>query len=264
MRIAFAFLRRDFFIWTSYRLTVLSELFSVGLVLGFVFFIGNAMDGNVDQLDKYGSEYLPFLLSGFAFLDIFGRGLSSLPRLIRDNQQNGTLEPMLAAPLRYIDLIVASSLFQFIRASWRASLLLLFGVVVLGYWRETNLLSLVVVFLPAMVATFSLAILFAGFVVLIKRADPVITAYSAMAALLGGLLFPVEALPFWLRPLAWLVPLSHTLSGLRLALEGASLSAVAPHALALLALSMVLLPISILGFNFAVRRAKTEGSLAWY
>lgn len=264
MSIALAFLRRDFLIWTSYRLSLLSQVLGSFALIGIIYFIGRTVEGNVRLLEKYGGDYVAFLLSGLAFTSIFTEGLNSLPRVIRENQQTGTLETMLLTPVRLIDFIVASSLFGVLLSLVRSSVIFLFGVLVLGFWRDASLISILAVFIPAVLAMFSIGVLSAAFVVLVKQADAVIAAYGAMAAILGGMLFPVEALPNWLRPLSALVPLSHALSGLRLALQGEPPSAIAPQALALLFLAAALLPISIATFNWAINRAKKEGSLAQY
>ena len=141
---------------------------------------------------------------------------------------------------------------------------MLFGVFVLGFWHDANFAALLVVLVPGAVAIFALSILFAAVVVLIKQADPIIGAYSMMAAILGGMVFPVEVLPIWIRPLAWLIPISHAMTGTRLALAGEGIGEIAVHAIVLAAIAVVLLPVSIFAFNWAVQRAKYEGSLVEY
>ena len=85
MSVAAAFLRRDFYIWTSYRLTVVWQLLGPGIVICAVYFAGVAFG---QQPSTYGS----FLLGGLAFTDIFFQVLNSPPQAIRDNQRAGTLE----------------------------------------------------------------------------------------------------------------------------------------------------------------------------
>ena len=216
------------------------------------------------MLERYGGSYAAFLLSGLILTDLLTRGLGTLPGVIRQGQQAGTLEPMLAAPLRLFDLVVASSLFGLFQSLARVALLTVFGVFVLGFWHDANFAALLVVLVPGAVAIFALSILFAAVVVLIKQADPIIGAYSMMAAILGGMVFPVEVLPIWIRPLAWLIPISHAMTGTRLALAGEGIGEIAVHAIVLAAIAVVLLPVSIFAFNWAVQRAKYEGSLVEY
>lgn len=261
---AVAFFRRDLLIWSSYRTSVVSFVFGAGVMIAIVYFLGRVVKADSGELDRYGGDYVAYLLAGFAFTDIFNRGLSSLPGTIREQQQNGTLEPLLVTPLRLPEFVLGSALFGAVVSGARAGVMLLFGIIVLGFWHNANVLSVLIVLIPGAAAVFALSILFAAVVILIKQADPIVAAYSMMAAILGGMLFPVEALPGWMQPLAWLIPLSHALSGMRLGLEGETPSDVLPHAAALVALCAVLLPISILAFNWALSRARQDGTLVQY
>lgn len=264
MTVATAFLRKDLIVWSSYRTSVVSFGLGIGVLLGIVFLVGPAVETDSGYLDRYGGDYTAFLLAGLAFTDLFNRGLSSLPATIREYQQNGTLEPLLVTPLGLVDFIVGSSLFKFLIAAIRTVVMLLFGVVALGYWQNPDPVSLLLVLIPASVAVFALGLLFSAFVVLIKQADPIISAYSLMAAVLGGVLFPVQALPIWIKPLAWLIPLSHALTGLRLALQGSPPSELWPQVISLAVLSAVLVPVSIFSFRWALERAKKDGTLIQY
>ncbi|HSP56149.1 MAG TPA: ABC transporter permease [Dehalococcoidia bacterium] len=259
-----AFFRRDFLIWSSYRTSVVSFVFGAGVMIAIVYFLGQVVTADSGTLDKYGGDYVAYLLAGFALTDIFNRGLSSLPGTIREQQQNGTLEPLLVTPLRLSEFVIGSALFGAVVSGARAGVMLAFGVVVLGFWHNANVVSILIVLIPGAVAVFALSILFAAAVVLIKQADPIVSAYSLMAAILGGMFFPVEALPTWMQPLAWLIPLSHALSGIRLGLQGESPTGVLPHAAALVVLSAILLPVSIFAFNWALSRARQDGTLVQY
>lgn len=72
-------------------------------------------------------------------------------------------------------------------------------------------------------------------------------------------------LPAWLRPLAYLLPLTYSLQAMRRALLiGDSLAALAREVVILIAFAAVLLPLSLLAFRYAVRRARVDGSLAQF
>jgi ABC-2 type transport system permease protein len=262
--VTMAFLRRDALIFASYRTSVLSFVFGGAVLLGVVYFLGHAVEADSEHLERYGGDYVAFLLVGFAFADLFGRGLCSLPASLRDQQQSGTLEPLLVAPVGLRELVIGSSVFHFTQSLVRAGSILAFGAIFLGLWHNANLLSVAIVLLPATVAMFALGLFFAAFVVLIKQADPVISSYNLGATVLGGVLFPVQALPAWIAIFAWLFPLSHALSGLRLALNGEPPSGVLGPAIALTIIAVLLLPTSVFAFRYSIKRAKKEGTLVQY
>jgi ABC-2 type transport system permease protein len=83
-----------------------------------------------------------------------------------------------------------------------------------------------------------------------------------LMTILGGMLFPVSALPSWLQPLADLVPLRYAFDGARAALfTGADWER---DALALAIWAVILWPLSLLGFARAGGFARRRGSLSEY
>ena len=98
-----------------------------------------------------------------------------------------------------------------------------------------------------------------------KKGDPTTWLVTSLSWLLGGVFYPVQILPSWLEKLAYLLPITYALDGMRMALlQGHSLYQLRANILALSIFTIFLLPISIFVFGKAVKRAKIEGSLAQY
>ncbi len=119
--------------------------------------------------------------------------------------------------------------------------------------------------LLSLLAFSGLGIISASIILVTKRGDPVTFLLASLSTLLGGVYYPVAVLPAWLQALAALRPLTHALRALRLALlEGAGLAEVAPN-LAMLALfALVVLPGGVWAFRWALRRARSDGTLTQY
>lgn len=99
----------------------------------------------------------------------------------------------------------------------------------------------------------------------IKRGDAVTGLISGLANLVGGVFYPVAILPSGLQFIAKLLPITYALRLMRQALlGGATWSELAPDFLALIIFCIVLFPISLLVFRYAVQRARLEGTLAHY
>jgi ABC-2 type transport system permease protein len=133
-----------------------------------------------------------------------------------------------------------------------------------GLWHNTNFESAAIILLLGGVTFGALGVLSASFTLVLKQGDPIIPAYAAISVVFGGLLFPVTMLPEWLQPLANLVPLSHALTGMRLALGGAPVTELVPQIFALSAMSAMFVPACVIAFKRAIDRAKMEGSLVQY
>jgi ABC-2 type transport system permease protein len=264
MTATMAFLRRDFLTWASYRMSMMSEIAALGVVMLLVYYVGNILGDKPDLIKQQSGSYVAFVLAGVAFMDIFTMALGTPAQAIRDGQKSGTLEPMFVAPVSTIGIAAASSLFKFIQSIIRVTIFIAFGIIALGFWHHANPLSITIVFIPALATFAGIGILSAASTILMKQGDPVFMTYSAFMGLMGGALFPVEVLPKWLQPLALAVPLTHALSGLREGLDGGSPLDVAPQVAILTTVAVILLPLSLWAFNASIRRAKREGSLGEY
>ncbi|MDQ6879985.1 MAG: ABC transporter permease [Candidatus Dormibacteraeota bacterium] len=264
MRVLRAFLRRDWLIWSSYRFAFFWNILGVLTLVTLTYFIGSAVHADPTKFKGQATTFVSFILAGLAFSDAFTTALAVFPQSLRDAQLSGTLEPLLLTPIRVGHLLLASSLFRFAQSLVRLAMYALVGVIALGYWRHASILAALFVFVPACLAFGLLGTLSAAFVLVLKQGDPIITGYAIVGGLFGGALFPIAVLPAWVRPATSIFPLTYALSGVRMTLEGAPLTAVLPELAALWAWVLVLLPISLIAFNFALNHAKRSGTLVQY
>ncbi len=265
MKLAWAFLARDFLIATSYKLSFSLQLLRIFALVPIYYFVGRLVPPQAGDLHPYGGSYFGFLLIGMAFLEYLGISLYTFEQSLRDSQVMGTLEIMLLAPTSLTSILVCSSLWVYLLATIRFALYLAIGVL-LG-------LELRPAAIPAALLVLCLAVLgFAGFgmisasvTVIAKRGLGLNAAMAAASLLCGGVLFPTRTLPEWLQPLASLVPMTHALDALRLALfQGYGIGALLPQLAVLLAFAALLLPGGLLLFSLAVRHTKRTGTLAQY
>ena len=99
----------------------------------------------------------------------------------------------------------------------------------------------------------------------VKRGDPITAVFGGLANLIGGVYYPIEILPNWLQFFARLLPITYALRAMRLSLlNGAGWAELAPDLLALLLFCVLLFPLSLLIFRYAVEQARADGSLAQY
>ncbi|MCB0178234.1 MAG: ABC transporter permease, partial [Anaerolineae bacterium] len=98
-----------------------------------------------------------------------------------------------------------------------------------------------------------------------KRGDPVTTIFSLAGRLLSGEMYPVTVLPIWLQFVAAFLPMKYSLDALRLALlQDYSISQLSFELSMLLLFGFILVPSSVIFFNWAINRAKRDGSLSQY
>lgn len=259
-----AYLRRDFLIWSSYRLSGFWQIFSIFVVIGMIYFAGTAIGDRSSLIEEEDGSYVAFILVGLAFMDVLLQGLGTLPAAISDNQRSGTLEPMLLAPIGSTSLLLSFWLFRFLISLVRMTAFIGFGIIVLGFWHSLDPISVLAVLVLAEVTFLAMGAFSAAFVILIKQGDPVRLAYTAATTLLGGAFFPTSVLPSWLEPVSVLIPLTHALDGIRAGLDGDPVSEILPQLMVLGVMGAIMLPAGLYAFGWSLRRAKREGSLGEY
>jgi len=115
------------------------------------------------------------------------------------------------------------------------------------------------------IALNSWGVLAAAFVIYFKRADPLSWLVDVTLYMLAGVYFPVEILPPALRVIAYALPLSHALEGLRFALmRGDNIVTLSRYVIILLIFNAILIPISLFSIRYVIDQAKRTGSLGYY
>lgn len=268
LRRIWAFIVRDWRLQLSYRMQFFIRVLSILIVVTTMFFISKIFAGFTDPRFAQWRNPLAAWLTGLAVLNYFMTGFSSLANAIRQEQVQGTLESVLMTPISVPTVIVASSAWDFVQATFFSSLYLLFGWLFFDVHYQGNYLLALAFLLLTTVVLSCLGILSASFAMVFKRGDPFGIFLGAGSALFSGVFFPTQLISEYaggLKYISWILPATHGLDGIRRVLiEGQGFAQVRDPLITLLAFLAVLLPLSLWVFGRAVRRAKREGSLIQY
>jgi len=259
---ALAFLRRDAADQLSYPVALALELSSVLVVCAMFYFLGQWVDRTGARL---GSSYFAFALTGIALASFLSLGLAAFSAQVRQAQLAGTLEALFTAPVYSAEIVLWGSLWRFSYEALKVSLYLGCGALLGVGFQRANWGAALLVLLLSVLALAPLGVLGAAFVLVYKRGDPIALLLGTLSTLFAGVYYPLDVLPSWLEPLSRLLPLTHAVAAFRGALlEGHGLSELARPLSILLAFSVVLGPIALAAFAFAVARAKARGTLSSY
>ena len=266
-----AFFIRDLQLALSYRLEFFIKiLWILGVTTTFFFISRIASSGIfVTQYDQW-QELLPAWLVGLAMLNYFLVGFGSLANAIRQEQMQGTLESVLLTPINVPTVIIASSAWAYIEATFYSFLYLFFGWLFfnVNYKGSFMLAALFLILTTSVLAC--LGILSASFAMVFKRGDPFAILLGAGTALFSGVFYPKEMLQDALgnaggKVLSDVNPATHGIDAIRgILIQGKGLSEVETQLITLLSFLVILLPFSLWVFSRAIKRAKREGSLIQY
>ncbi|PYX24031.1 MAG: hypothetical protein DMG87_04230 [Acidobacteria bacterium] len=121
------------------------------------------------------------------------------------------------------------------------------------------------VFLLSAAIAVALGVFAAALQLAIQKGSALLWLFGSGTWFLTGTLFPVETLPKPLHSLADLIPVTHSLNGMRLALlQGANFAALRSEILYLAIFALLILPVSLLVLSHTLRRARLEGTLSFY
>ncbi len=267
LRVALAFVRKDFLEDISYRFALLLGV--VGLFVSLFFisvfsdFVGELVAG---RLVEYGGNYFAFVVLGIGVYSFLQATLYELSRRIRQAQVVGTLEALLGTRTPLSTTILCMPLYPLLETSLNVLGILLLGTLFFGLDLDARGIPAAVLVLLLTAAAFAgLGMCAAGLTVAFKRAEAVPSFIANVSLFLGGVWYPIDVLPPWLQTVAQALPLTHALEAMRRSmLAGASIRAVLPSLAALLATALVLVPLGLLAFRWSVRRAMRDGTITQY
>ena len=264
-----AFVVRDFLLAISYRMDFFLRMLTILIVVTIFFFISRIYAGFVNVEDPQWRNPLPAWITGLAVLNYFMTGFSSLATAIRQEQAQGTLESVLLTPINLPTMIVSSSAWDFVQATFFSFLYLFFGWLFFDVHYQGNFLLAFMFLILTTLVLACLGILSASFAMVFKRGDPFGIFLGTGSALFSGVLFPTRLLTEYAGSgvglITRMLPPTYGLDGIRRVLiEGQGLAQVREPLFTLLLFLAVLLPFSLWVFGRAVRRAKREGSLIQY
>ena len=255
-----AVLRRDFFSATRYRAAIFLAISGGILEIVGLYYLSKAIG---PEFRPDGMSSYPFLLVGTGLYTFLLMGISAFVSAIQDAQQAGTLEVLMTSstPPNVLLLLSASSSFAGKGVSF--AVYLLGGLLISGlHLAGSSLLPSCIVLGLSIVIAVAIGLGAAAVQLAVRKGSAVVWLLGSAVWLLTGAMFPVSALPRGLQRLAVLLPLTHSLNGMRLALFGTGFSAALTREMLWLFLyAVTLLPTGVLVFRAALRGARQNGAL---
>ena len=264
IRKAFAFLKKDFLLESSYGPSFLSNIFIVLISVAGYFFIDQLFGQKmVSHLEEFGVNYFSYVLLSMAFFSYVGMGLGSFASQISSEQTQGTLEAILLSPTKLSTLLFSMSLWNLFNAALEMGVYLLLGVFLFKInFSQVNIFSALVILLLTITSFSCLGILSASFTIAFKRGPPLSWLISNAEGLISGVYFPLTVAPLWLQVIAKFFPVTYAIRAIELAVyRNYSLTQLREEIFFLLLFSIFLMPLSLAVFRYSLKKARKDGSL---
>ena len=265
LRKVWAYVKKEFLIELSYRFAFVLYIFGIFTALATYFFIDRLFGRQMTpDLAPFGASYFAYVLVGNAFFAYVGTAIGGVAGRVSAEQNWGTLEVLFGTPTRLWVVILAMTVWNTLYASAEVVIYFLVGGVGFGVdLSRINWGSLASVLGLAIVAFNSLGLFEAAWLLIFKRGAVLAWTVNGAGALLGGVFFPVTVLPTWLQHVSAWIPITHAIRGLQLAIyQGAPITQLAGELWTLALFCVVLAPLGLLSWGWALRHARVEGSLS--
>jgi ABC-2 type transport system permease protein len=262
-----AFIRRDFLVAWSYRMSFFSDLVNLAGQIVVFYFVGRLVDPS--RLPTYGGgqvSYLEFAAVGIAIGVFMQFGLDRVATAVRGEQLMGTLEAVLVTPTSPSLIQLGSVAFDLVYVPLRTAIFL--GAVTLVFGLQFSaggLLPAALLLLAFIPLVWGLGVGAAAALLTFRRGGGLIGLGTIGLGLLSGVYFPLTLLPGWLQSVAHKNPISLAIEGMREALLGnGPLADGAARAAVLAPCSLAVLAAGLLAFRLAVRRERLRGTIGLY
>ena len=254
-----ALTRREAAIARSYPLARALTLAFGTLNLTLYFFISRTLSPSRPEQLGAAPTYFAFAAAGVAIATVVQASTATLARRVREEQLTGGLEALLVQPLTGLELALGLAGFPFFLGFARVILYLAVAALLLALpLGDADPAGGAIILALTAPAFSGIGIAIAAAVLLIKRAEALVSLAMFGLFFASGAYFPTSELPDWTERIAHLTPTLHACQGLRAALYGGSWGG---DAVALAACDAVIFPVACLLFTAAVRHARLVGSV---
>jgi len=258
------FFRRDLRIASTYRSPFVFEAVEALFGAATFYYVARFVDSPaLREALPQGKTYFAYSLVGFVFFDYLNAALDTFDRSLQEARDSGTLEPLLVTQVSLPVVLAGSAFYPFAATTLRIAVYLGWAAALFDFpLRAANWMAVLAVLVATVLAFSGLGVLSAAYLLLFKRGNPAKWFFLGISGIAGGMLFPVDILPPWLRVVAHLNPVTYALDAMRGALlDGAGIPSIGRSLLLLLVFGATLLPISMAVFSRALRRTKITGTL---
>jgi ABC-2 type transport system permease protein len=258
--------RKDWKVFWRYPLNAVSNIFQPIIWVTPIYFMGKAFSTNGEALGfaAYSGtgDYMSYILLGtvlgnFILTVFWGMGFA-----LKEDMDAGVLESNWLTPVPRILILVGRTLASMLVTTITSGIMLLFAAALFGFHPTGNVLAAFLTAIPMLVGLYGFGFAFAAIVLVMREANTLVDVGSFLVQGFSGTNYPVKSLPYFLIPIAMMLPLTYGLDAVRgFMLKTQTLLPLNVEVLLLIVSMFVMLWFGAWIFNRIERRVRTLGTL---
>jgi len=218
---AFFFGRKGLIIWDTWEMWVMQIVITPIAQIGFFAFLSIYL--------QYPASVTQYIVIGNAIQSMSFSAVFAVANITSQDKWQGTLPSTMVTPANRVALFIGRAWFQVLLSAMIAAAGLLYAAVIFGVsFASADFAGIAVVVLLTSIAMISFGLLISAVGLYMRTALIVANIFLFVTLLLSGVNFPVSVLPGWLQPVSWVIPLTYGTEAVRMAIAGASFSALLP------------------------------------
>jgi ABC-2 type transport system permease protein len=207
-------------------------------------------------------DYMSFILLGtvlgnFILTVFWGMGYA-----LKEDMDAGVLESNWLTPVSRLLILVGRTLTSLLTTTITSLIMLAIAGTLFGFKPTGNTLAAFLTAIPMLLGLYGFGFAFAAIVLLMREANTLVDVSSFLVQGLSGANFPVKSLPYWLIPIAMMLPLTYGLDAVRgLLLKTSTLLPINVEVILLIVFMFTMLWFGAWIFYRIERRVRTLGTL---
>jgi len=260
---ALAFLKKQFYIETSYKFAFILSFFGVIFSVIVYYYISKYVGGFSREAGGY--VWFDYVVVGSAILIWFQTGQFALSSSLRREMMVGTLEMIFVTPTHPLQFLTSSAIWNYTFAVIKMMVVLFVGFLLGVHFGVGNLLAIPLLLGLTLLVFLSIGIIITSMILIFKKGEPVTPLVSGANMIFGGVFFPPDILPKQINWIGEFIPMYHSTQAFRaILLRNADLGDISHNILILSLMTLILFPLSYLLFLYALKWTKKMGSLYMY
>ena len=241
------------FTWLDLKNYTVMKFAAPLLEMAFFSFLGKFAAG------EPGMQYAAF---GNALMAMGVNTVMGVVIVIGAERQFGTLSSLFATPANRFRVFFGRTIFHMIDGFTGAIIGLTYAALLFGVsFANANLGALLFIIVFTSIASVGYGLLLGGYSLFSRDVGMIMNAGFFILFLLSGINFPVEALPVWLKPFSYAIPLTYGVMAARKTLQGSGLDGVGDLILWEAITGAAMIIVGYILFNWFEKLSKQKGTL---
>jgi len=258
--------KKDWKVFWRYPLNAVSNIFQPIIWITPIYFMGQAFSTNGQALGfaQYSGtgDYMSFVLVGTALSNFILTVFWGMGFALKEDMDAGVLESNWLTPVSRLHILVARTLTSLLVTAITSIIMLVIAAFLFGFQPTGNVVAAVLAAIPMLIGLYGFGFAFAAIVLLMRDANTLVDVSSFLVQGLSGASFPVRSLPFWLIPVAMMMPLTYGFDAVRgFLLQTSTLFPIQTEIIILIAFMFIMLWFGAWMFDRVERKVRMLGTL---